>query len=154
MSYPEINQKTKEYWREEDFFDLEKVQSFGEMFLIAKRVIERMPKELVQVCGPITSGGLGSVEENLHYLNNHIQKLQDSNIDVFDQMPFESTIHRLFNDPLRTQKHDAVLTDFYLPLFTSGVITSLYFVPGWESSRGANWEHEKAKELKLSIVYL
>ena len=108
MKYPEINKKTKEYWREDDFNQLKKVKSFTEMFSIAKIILSRMPANLGQVCGPITNGGLGSKEENLRYLNEAIDSLQKAGVDIFDQIPFEETIHRLFDDVSLQQKQETL----------------------------------------------
>lgn len=154
MKYPEISATTKTYWKQNNLEDLEKIQSFSEMFSIAQDILSRMPERLGQVCGPITTGGYGSKEENLKFLSKSINNLQDQGIDIFDQMPFEETVHRLFEDGALQQTHADILNNFYLPLFSSGKITTLYFVQGWESSKGACWEHDKAKELGLSIVYL
>jgi hypothetical protein len=87
-------------------------------------------------------------------LNQQIEALQEKGFIVFDQMPFEETFHRIVSDENLHQKYENILTDFYEPLFALGRIDTLYFVKGWESSRGAKWEHNQAKELGLSIVYL
>ena len=113
-----------------------------------------MPESMGQVCGPVTNGGFGSVEENLTYLSKQIEVLQEKGVTIFDQMPFEETFHRVVRDETLNQKYENILTDFYEPLFALKRIDTLYFVKGWESSRGAQWEHEKAKEFGLSIVYL
>lgn len=151
----EYSEATTKYWTEQDFKDLEGVKSNKDLFVIAERIIERMPKPFVQVCGPITTGGLGSTQANLEVFNETIKKLQSQGLNVFDQMPYESTMQRL-QDELNNKGdylHN-ILTDFYFPLFNSGFITAFYFIPGWESSFGAKKEHEKAKELDIPIVYL
>lgn len=154
MKYPEINIITKQYWSDEDFLRLTNANSIKEVFLVASDIISRMPENIGQVCGPISSGGKGSIEENLKELNAVIGKLQEDGLHIFDQMPFEETIHRIVNNTEYNQKYEDILSDFYEPLFMSGRITTLYFIPGWESSRGANWEHNKAEELGISIVIL
>lgn len=154
MKYPEISKVTKEYWKEKDFKNLETSKTIREVFDIASSVLSRMPDVVAQVCGPITNGGKGSIEENLNFLNYSIQELQTQGIDVFDQMPFEETFHRIIREEAEQQKYVNILTDFYEPLFNVNKIKTLYFVPGWESSRGANWEYEKAKELGIEIKFL
>ncbi len=154
MKYPEISEITKKYWNEKDFIGLAKVENFAGMFVVAEKILERMPDNLGQVCGPITNGGFGSKEKNLEYLSERINELQRSGINIFDQMPFEEDIHRLFDNAYLNQKPEDIFNDFYLPIFMSKKISTLYFVSGWESSKGATWEHNKAKELGLSIVYL
>lgn len=154
MKYPEISKKTKEYWKDEDSNHLTEAKSVADIFAVAQIVLSRMSGKMGQVCGPVTNGGFGSVEENLNHLSKQIEELQEKGLTVFDQIPFEETFHRVVRDETLNQKYQNILTDFYEPLFTLGRIDTLYFVKGWESSRGANWEHDKAKELGLSIVYL
>ncbi len=154
MKYPTINKKTNEFWSEEDFRDLEKVISIRDIFIIAERVIGKMEGDLGQVCGPITSGGKGNIEDNLELLNTKINDLLEQGVSIFDQMPFEETFHRVVRENVEKEKYTNILDDFYLPLFLLGRIKTLYFIPGWESSRGANWEYQKAKEMGMEIVLL
>lgn len=154
MKYPDMNEKTKEFWRDDNFKSLEDASSIKEVFEIAKSILGRMPESSAQVCGPISNGGKGSIEENLAYLNQVIGKLQEEGFCIFDQMPFEQTFHRIVRNENHNQKYENILNDFYEPLFKSGRIKRLYFVPGWESSRGAIWEHEKAKELGIEVGFL
>ena len=65
----ELSKKTKEYWEDRDWKDLEKVESAADLYAIAERIIAHMEKPLVQVCGPVGTGGLGSVEKNLEIFN-------------------------------------------------------------------------------------
>lgn len=154
MKYPEISLITKKYWKENDFRSLERSKTIHEVFGIARKILSRMPETVTQVCGPVTNGGKGSIEENLKYLSSSIQDLQMKGIFVFDQMPFEETFHRIVRDENLRQTYENILTDFYEPLFGLGKIRTLYFVPGWESSRGANWEYEKAKEMGIQVIFL
>jgi hypothetical protein len=148
----QINEITKRYWEEKDFQDLEKAQSVKDLFTIAERITERMPKPFVQVCGPISTGGLGSIESNLKVFDEVILSLQNTGLNVFDQRPFEATMQRLEEQKGAYLKD--ILTDFYFPLFNSGKISAFYFIPKWETSFGATKEHEKAKELGIPIIYL
>lgn len=154
MEYPEISEHTKVFWQNEDFESLYTSKNIAEVFEIAKRIIMRMPENIAQVCGPVTSGGKGNIKENLIHLNTSIKELQQKGIPIFDQMPFEETFHRIVKDKSLQQEYVNILNDFYEPLFRLNKIKTLYFVPGWESSRGANWEYEKAKELKIEIKFL
>jgi hypothetical protein len=154
MVYPEVSNITKQYWGGSDFQMLSSARSINEVYAVAVSVLSKMPESVAQVCGPISSGGRGSIEENLKYLNQVIFDLQEKGVAIFDQMPFEETIHRIINDETTNQKYENILYDFYEPLFTLNRIKTLYFVPGWESSRGANWEHNKASELGITISYL
>ena len=154
MTFPAINKSTKQYWTEEDFDALQNAQNIQDVFSIAKDVLSRMPDTLAQVCGPITSGGKGSIGENLKYLDEQIDKLQQQGVHIFDQMPFEETFQRIAYSKTSTEHHDDILNDFYEPVFQLGKIKTMYFIPGWESSKGAQWEYERAKRLGMEIIVL
>jgi len=149
----ELNSLTKRYWTLEDLNLLDNVKTVKDMYEIATRVISRMDKPVIQVCGPITSGGKGDINLNLLELSNKIVELENKGLSVFDQLVFEDATFRL-KDILSKDKYFMdVFTYFYLPLFRDGHIDELYFLKGWDSSRGAIWEHEQAQKLGLKIVY-
>lgn len=154
MIFPEINKSTRQYWAEEDFISLQEAQTIQEVFEVAQNIISRMPDGLAQVCGPITSGGKGSVEENLKELDKTIDRLQEQGVHIFDQMPFEQPFRKIAYRKTSTEHHDDVLNHFYEPIFKLGKIKTFYFLQGWESSKGANWEYQKAKELGIEIKFL
>ena len=149
-----LSKITKEYWRENDWKDLEKVESAADLYAIAERIIAHMEKPLVQVCGPVGTGGLGSVEKNLEVFNDTIIQLQGKRLNVFDQMPFEDQMQNLKKKFSTEKVVNDILNDFYLPIFKSGAISAFYFMPNWQTSFGARWEHEEAKKLGIKIVYL
>ena len=149
----ELNEITKKYWEEKDFQDLERAESMGDTYIIAERILKRMPKLVVQVCGPISSGGGDSIN-NLEALKRAIRDLQEKGLNVFDQTPFDATVRRIKSKTLPTEYFESVLTDFHLPLFELGIISTLYFMPNWQTSHGAKWEHEQGKKMGLEIIYL
>ncbi len=150
-----LSEVTKKYWEEKDYKDLDSAKTIADLYMIALRIIDRMPKPLVQVCGPIAeTGGLGSVEANLNLFCNTVIDLQNKGLNVFDQMFFEKLFLDFYHKLPDKEFVKKILNDFYLPIFESGVVTKFYFIPNWESSSGANWEHEKAKELGIEINYL
>jgi hypothetical protein len=150
----ELSNITKKYWEEKDWADLDQSESVKDLYVIACRILERMPKNLSQVCGPISTGGKGNVEDNLLEFNKRIIELQEKGLNVFDQMPFEDPMHRMMLSFSKEEYMSNILTDFYLPLFEIGRISELYFLPDWKSSHGAKWEHEQAKRLGIKINYL
>ena len=151
----EFSEITKKYWEEKDWQDLEKAESMKELYLIAERIINRMPKPIVQVCGPIANGGLGSIEANLNAFNQTIKGLQNKGVNVFDQMPFEEPM-QVFKKKavIKEEVFKSIMEDFYLPIFKSGLISTFYFMPSWQTSLGSKWEHKKAKALGIEIKYL
>jgi len=150
----EFSEITKQYWTKENWENLEKVESVEDLYIIAQNIISKMPKPFVQVCGPVATGGLGSVEKNLDAFNETIKKLQSQGLNVFDQMPFEIPMQKLKKKFSLEQINKDIRNKFYLPIFESRLISAFYFISGWESSIGSKWEHEKAKELGIKIVYL
>jgi len=142
------------YWEKEDFEKLETAPTYADLFLIAKDVLERMPQPVGQVCGPISTGGAGSVEKNLKRFDDTIADLQQQGMEIFNQVPFEIPIQR-FNSLRGSNTYDdRLLNDFYLPIFESRLVQKLYFLSDWESSVGAKWEHEQALRLGLEIEYI
>jgi len=150
----EFSEITKKYYEEKDWQDVDKAKSMVDLYVVAKRIIERMPKPMVGVCGPIANGGLGSIEANLNAFNETIKKLQKEGLSVFDQMPLEETMQRLKGENDLSELVESIQNDFYMPIFKSGVISALYFMRSWESSNGARWENKVAKELGIKIIYL
>lgn len=148
-------------WTKTEYEMLDEAKTFANALTIAMKVIGNQclaEKSFTQVCGPISTGGYGSVERNLLAFHKTIQKLKKScNELVFDQMPFEPLFHRFHNE-WSAVHGDAymqpVLDDFYLHLFERGHIKKLTFMHDWKSSRGAQWEHEQAKRLHIPVEYL
>ncbi len=110
-------------------------------------------KPVAMVCGPISTGGKGSRQRNLEVFSKAINKVSNGGLLVFSQMPFEDDMERIYkSDPaLQGLK---LLEEFYLPLFKTGFIKLMCFLPGWENSIGANWEHDQAKKLNIPVLYL
>lgn len=140
------------YWKDNHYRKLEKASDFKDMLKIAFDILENIPKPITQVCGPISTGGKGSIEENLKMFPKAAEWLSKKGHNVFVQAPFENPIQRI------KRVYDgypyALLDKFYLPLFKSGMIDNFAFLPGWQSSTGAKWEHDQAQKLGINILYL
>lgn len=146
---------SRAYWIEEDHELLGQARSYGDLLVIAERVIARMPEPVAQVCGPITTGGSGSFESNLATLKEAITSLSASGVSVFDQTPFQERMQLIKDGKQAGEAYDQeLLLQFYLPLFERRLIDVLYFIPGWETSVGGRWEHEEGTRLGLPIRYL
>jgi hypothetical protein len=113
-----------------------------------------MPQPITQMCGPISTGGKGSVEENIKEFDKAIFFFIDKGEYVFDQIPFQDAMVRLKKEVADDEYDQRILTEFYLPIFKSGKIKELKFLPGWESSRGARWEHQQAETLEINFTHL
>jgi len=140
------------YWKDGHYKELEKVETFKEMLKIALDILESMPKPITQVCGPISTGGKGSIEGNLKIFPIAAEWLMQRNHNVFLYTPFESPIQRLKYDYAGYPY--ALLEEFYRPIFESKMINIFAFLPDWQSSTGAKWEHEQAEKLGIEILYL
>lgn len=141
------------HWNENHLKSLNEIKTLDEMVQVAFGVLKGIPKPVVQVCGPISVGGSGSIGKNLVAFSKAIEWLSSQGHNVFDQMPFEKPMHRLVKNN-SSGYPTALLDEFYLPIFESGSIKTLAFLPDWQSSTGARWEHEQAKRLNIDILYL
>jgi hypothetical protein len=152
----EISLITKKYWQENDWENLKKANSITDLFYIAEEVLKRIPKPVAQVCGPISTGGVGSLEANLNIFNQTIKDLQNKGLNIFDQMPFEEKMKEIKEKIIKSNQEysQEIIHDFYEPLFSLGMIKTFYFIPGWESSTGANMEHDLAFKYNIEIKYL
>jgi hypothetical protein len=136
--------------------------SFEELVELALNEVAKFRGDIEIVCGPITSGGRGSVEENLKLFNAVIKGLIDEGRPIFNQMPYEDALFRLRAKsekaegrmPGDASYNPIVLERFYRPLFETNRFTRAWFIKGWESSKGACWEHELLSGLGAQISYL
>jgi hypothetical protein len=147
------------YYTDEDYLELERAQTCKELLPIGLRVLERMRAagytRIVQVCGPISTGGLGSVAENIAAMDEMICELVERGFPVFNQMPFEGAmerVHRAWKRSGETGYCWPILNDFYLPIFESGYIKTLAFLRHWRDSTGACWEFAKAEDFKFNLI--
>lgn len=131
--------------------------SFAELVPIALAELEKFVGGCNIVCGPISTGGRGSVEENLKVFFGTIDALRSEGREVFSQKPYEE---RIFFFRTRWQGEDPsrsgaycmpILEEFYEPLFKRGIIKDAWFIPGWESSFGARWERKTLTALGVTI---
>ena len=136
----------------QDFVEIEAAETFEELRDIAFRILRLMPQPVGMVCGPITSGG-GTPEENLAALAKGVDEQIRGGKNIFSQLFFETAMYWIISTPYyRDGNH--LLETFYQPLFEAGLIKTLYFLPTWQSSDGAMWEHEQAIRLGMEVVYL
>lgn len=141
------------YWTLADEELLARADTFESLLKIALDVLARIPKPVGIVCGPMTTGGCGSLEKNLEAFEVAIKQLTASGVNIWSQLPCESHMQRVKNS-LYYRDGNKLLDTFYKPLFESELISTFYFLPGWESSQGATWEHKEAQRLGIGIVYL
>jgi hypothetical protein len=136
------------YFDPQDHTELSVATTYDSLLNIAFRILGRMPAQVCMVCGPITTGGV-SRERNIERFNRAIDTLAMCGENVFTQMPFEGPMQciREGKDPYHGGAE--LLNSFYLPIFRSGKVVRLCFLPDWQTSNGATWEHERAGELSI-----
>lgn len=147
-----------EYYTTARMLAIKESQDYKDLLLVAWDILEDMnddfaPRPIAMLCGPISTGGKGSRTENLIVFSKAIQRVLADGLIVFDQMPFEDDLGRIFKSNPR-QEELGLLERFYLPIFETRFISLLGFLPGWKSSFGARWEHEQAKRLNIPRLYL
>lgn len=139
------------YWQEEEKHALKRSKSFEEMVQIATSILKRMPQPVVQICGPMSTGGAGNLEKNMKRFQIAINALNENGISVFDQITFQDAIVSLIKWTPDAPYNMDILEVFYSGIFKSGLVAKAIFLPGWESSKGATWEREFLKSLNVPI---
>ena len=110
------------------------------------------------VCGPISTGGLGSIALNLLVFNYAIGALQFVGRPMWSQLPYEAGLADLEFEwkqkNLGEQYCHPILTEFYEPVFATGLIRRAWFIDTWETSVGARWEYEQMQRRGLDVSIL
>jgi hypothetical protein len=151
-----VKHHSLKHYKDEHYKAIDEAKSYDDLKDIAIDVLKDMPQPIGEVCGPASTGGLGSLQKNLEVIEKTTHKLADQGNSIFNWTPFEKRFQHLKNitGTHTKEKNQLLLDGFYSHVFKSGYIKKFYFIHGWESSHGATWEHQMAKELGIEIVYL
>ncbi|MDD5165026.1 MAG: hypothetical protein PHG25_00585 [Candidatus Pacebacteria bacterium] len=149
-----------QYWTEQNHQDLKLAgSSLKDMLAVALDVVSRMPPHIHLVSGPITTGGMGTIQENLIVFRQTIEHLHEQeDLNIFSQIPFEVGMieyHKQWS--LNKSQFDycwPILHEFYGPLFATKRFSVFHFIHGYEKSIGACWEHEQCDVHGISRRYL
>ena len=148
--------KTTYYWTVAERTALEKISSWDDMIPVALGILRRMSaleKPIVQICGPMTTGGRGSLAANMAFFKRAQLVASNHGLVIFDQTPFQDAMIRLSSEWGKRQEYcTPILEVFYRGVFQSGHVSALYFLPGWEGSVGSRWEREEGARLSLTIL--
>lgn len=131
------------HYEQEDFARLETATSFEELVDIALTILRRIKNEgheVVQICGPMSTGGLGNIEDNFAFFRAAIEIARDKGLVVFDQTHFQHAMERLSKHLVNDEYNMDILEIFYRKVFESGLISKALFLPLWETSKGSCWE--------------
>lgn len=142
-----------QYWTPFDFDEIKAAKTFGECVPVALGVLAKMPQPVSMVAGPLTSGGLGSASENIKAFEMTIAALEKKGETVFSQLPFEPKFLQLSAN-WKEDYCTPILDDFYMPIFKSGLVKKMWFMPNWQTSTGAKWEYEVCDKLGIERIII
>jgi len=138
----------------EEAQSLNSVCSFDELAEIAISMLARVKgehAEIVQICGPMSTGGCGDFKKNMERFNRSIEVAQVHGVAVFNQVLFQDVVIKLCNWKEGSPYPMELLEVFYGRVLSSGHITKGLFLPDWESSVGARWERNLLSGLGIAI---
>lgn len=114
--------------------------------------IKKMKPPVIQICGPISTGGFGNIEDNINCLASVIEECQKNNLSVFNQLDYEPRLDMILKD--YAEYDYPILEYFYLPILSSHAINGLVILPLWHTSIGTTWELNFAKNNNIPFIYL
>lgn len=142
------------HYEQEDFARLETATSFEALVDIAITILKRIKKEgheVVQICGPMSTGGLGNIEDNFAFFRKAIEKAREQGLVVFDQTHFQHAMQRLSQHLVNDEYNMDILEIFYKKVFESGLISKALFLPKWETSKGSCWERDFLSDKSIVV---
>ncbi len=118
---------------------------------LADRSIESlktMQHPIVRVCGPLTTGP-HSYDENIKRFAKAEAVLTEKGYNVFYLDDTENEIQG------KNYSWPDIQQYFHEPILRSGLIDMAFFLPDWQASTGATWEHNIIeKETNIKIEYI
>jgi hypothetical protein len=146
-------------WEQRDVEDLASSRDFNHIGEIVLKVLLRSTRSVTMVSGPITSGGTQCKNQNLERYRKAMKFVASQGKHVFNQLPGEQALKKRFDHWMANRQNEAdycwpLLEGVYAPLFTSGRVERLAFMPNWHTSTGSKWEHDMASHYDISIEYL
>lgn len=116
---------------------------------------------VVQICGPMTTGGIlkpdgtADFDANMRRFKRAVElvyaRSESDGFVLFNQIPLQPGIIRVldyFNQP---EYPLSVLDDIYVPIFQRKLVTKVYMLPGWDRSIGSRIEFEAATQNGISV---
>jgi len=134
---------------------VENASSMQELAEVAIRFLRRVNRggnKVVEICGPMSTGGLGNFEANMRRFSHVIHMAVENGYVVFDLPFFQPAIIRIENfTEGQTEYNWDILHVFLRRIFESGYIIKGFFLPDWQTSIGAKWEREEFVRLQIPI---
>ena len=137
-----------------DHLRLERATRFEDLRDVMLDVLLRMPDGVYVVSGPMGTGGVGSLTENMVIFRQAINALALRGVNVFTQLLFQEHMVRILSGRPFYEEGEKPLEIFYRPLLCSQKVTTVCFLPLWSTSFGARWEHRLADRLGLERQYV
>ncbi len=140
------------YWTQREVGLLDTVTTFEELVDIALIILRRMEednKPIVQICGPMSTGGLGNLEANMKVFQLAILEARKRGCAVFDQVLFQEAMIRIADWKPHKPYCQDILDVFYRGIFHSRMVKHTLFLPGWKTSRGSVWERKMLTLLSI-----
>lgn len=120
---------------------------FSKLAIEAIADLKKLPQPVVRLSGPLTTGGFG-YEENAKRFEQAEAVLKRRGLNVFSYEPYEDRIYVAYDPSM----HEDVMTLFHTPILETGLIKEVYFLPRWEESTGAAYEHELCTRLGITVT--
>lgn len=145
------------YWKDRDLYLLNKVKTFEEIADVNDSVLERMPNNLIQVCGPISDLDKKTKELKEKIFRRSIAEYRRNGMIPFDHSYTWKTIDRLAQK--WTEKNMGycmpILEVVYTRIFNSGKISEVSFLPNlpiWQPSIDIEWERKNIPNFNIDIL--
>ena len=106
--------------------------------------LKQLSAPVVRVSGPLTSGSYG-YEENMRLFSMAQEKLNTQGYTVLDYVKDDTTIQTL------GLAWGYIIEEYHRPILSTGLIQTIFFIPGWEKSNRARAERLYAEELGITI---
>src|SRR3712207_5793403 len=113
-----------DHWTAADRASCDRCGSLRELADVAIGMLQRLQaqypgKVIHQLCGPMTTGGLGSLDLNMLVFQRAIDVARQNGLVVFNQLPFQKAMMRLVDCSGRIGYPHALIDDFYYHVFWS-----------------------------------
>jgi hypothetical protein len=143
-----------EHWTDREAEALKKASSFEDLADVGVVILGRMglqSKPVIQICGPMTTDGLGDLEKNMSRFRRAVKQARQNDVFVFDQAVFQDAMIRLVGENPQPGYPMGILDVFYRRVFASGHIKGFLFFHDWHTSFGTRWEMEVAQEYGIDV---
>jgi hypothetical protein len=144
------------YWQSRDYDRIRDAASFRQVGLIALEVMSRMPRDLSEYCGPISTGGLDRREKNIWLFRRCVEELRFRGHNPFDQVPLQVGFKNLVTK-WRCDNPDAdycwpIIDVTYDMIFRRGRPNNAWFAYNWKSSKGTTRERTLVARYGINMI--